>query len=88
MMPDLPGTGVYDALHAIDPELASRLVFVTGGAFSAGAREFLARVDNARLEKPVGVAALRSFVQQWLRARATSPRRSGDVEVEVEALGP
>jgi len=86
MMPDLPGTGVYDALHAIDPELASRLVFVTGGAFSAGAREFLARVDNARLEKPVGVAALRSFVQQWLRARATPPRRS--CEAEVEALGP
>ncbi len=73
MMPDLPGMGVYDELHAIDPQLAARLVFVTGGAFSAQAREFLARIDNALIEKPVGVAALRSFVQQWLRAQDPVP---------------
>jgi PAS domain S-box-containing protein len=77
MMPDLPGMGVYDELHAIDPDLASRLVFVTGGAFSPAAREFLARIGNARLEKPVAIAALRSFVQQWLSDRSSAPLRAG-----------
>jgi hypothetical protein len=40
------------------------MVFVTGGAFTDAAREFLDRVPNARLEKPIERAALREAVRR------------------------
>ena len=44
-------------------------MFLTGGAFTPGAREFLARVPNARIEKPFEPDALRALVARVL-ARA------------------
>jgi CheY-like chemotaxis protein len=52
MMPDTTGEQVHDALARDRPDLALRIVFATGGAFSGRMREFLERVPNARLEKP------------------------------------
>jgi hypothetical protein len=37
-------------------------VFVTGGAFTDAAREFLERVPNARMEKPFTPDEVRSLV--------------------------
>jgi len=59
MMPDLSGMELHAAIRALDPALADRMVFVTGGAFTEAARTFLERIPNARLEKPVDRAALR-----------------------------
>jgi CheY-like chemotaxis protein len=67
MMPDLSGMGLHAALHALDPAVAARMVFVTGGAFTDAAREFLDRVPNARLEKPLERAALREAVRRVAR---------------------
>jgi hypothetical protein len=39
------------------------MVFVTGGAFTMRARDFLARVPNARLSKPFDVDALLNLVR-------------------------
>jgi signal transduction histidine kinase len=63
MMPDLSGMALHAALHELDPAVAARMVFVTGGAFTEAAREFLDRVPNARLEKPLERAALREAVR-------------------------
>ena len=52
MMPDTTGEQVHDALARDRPDLALRIVFATGGAFSGRMREFLERVPNVRLEKP------------------------------------
>jgi CheY-like chemotaxis protein len=52
MMPEMSGMGFYRVLLERWPELAPRVVFLTGGAFTAASREFLERVPNARLEKP------------------------------------
>lgn len=41
-----------------DPEAASRTIFMTGGAFTAGARDFLGKTSNPRLEKPFEVDAI------------------------------
>lgn len=58
MMPTLSGMDLYARLTAVAPELASRVVFLTGGAFTARAREFLRETPNPRLEKPFDVEQL------------------------------
>jgi CheY-like chemotaxis protein len=63
MMPQLTGMDLYDALIEIAPKQARSMLFVTGGAFTARGRAFLARVPNATIEKPFGAAALLSCVQ-------------------------
>lgn len=52
MMPEMSGIEFYKELSDRFPELASRVVFVTGGAFTAEAQKFLQENDNPLLEKP------------------------------------
>lgn len=52
LMPDLAGMDLHAALARSHPEIARRMVFVTGGAFTARAQEFLDAVPNLRLDKP------------------------------------
>jgi PAS domain S-box-containing protein len=56
MMPEMSGMAFHAKVEAIAPEVARRVVFLTGGAFTPAAREFLARVPNVRLEKPFDAA--------------------------------
>jgi signal transduction histidine kinase len=62
MMPDMSGMRVHQELQRIAPDQAARIIFLTGGAFSVGAREFLDRVPNPRLEKPVETATLLALI--------------------------
>ena len=66
MMPDLTGMDLHGQVAARAPALADRFVFLTGGAFTAGARDFLERVKNERVEKPFEPAALRNLVSRLL----------------------
>jgi two-component system cell cycle sensor histidine kinase/response regulator CckA len=50
MMPDLDGRQLYRILCERWPSLRSRVVFCSGGAFDAAAREF---IENARREHPI-----------------------------------
>ena len=59
MMPDFDGVAFYERLKAAHPEMVSRVVFCTGGAFTTRSRSFLARVPNTVLDKPVDAAKLR-----------------------------
>jgi len=52
MMPDMTGMDLYDELQRTLPGEIAKIVFFTGGAFTQGARAFLERVPNLRLEKP------------------------------------
>jgi CheY-like chemotaxis protein len=63
----MTGMDVYDALVQKNIFQASRLVFLTGGAFTPRAREFLADVANHRLEKPFEVEQLRTLVNGLVR---------------------
>jgi PAS domain S-box-containing protein len=58
MMPDLTGMDFYDALAYIDPAIQPRVIFISAGAFTDRAREFLQTVQNRRLDKPFDVAEL------------------------------
>jgi PAS domain S-box-containing protein len=62
MMPEMSGIEWYEEVRRLDPALAGRVVFVTGGAFTAAARTFLEAVGNPRLEKPFDLADVRAAV--------------------------
>jgi PAS domain S-box-containing protein len=62
MMPELTGMELYDQVRQRDARLARRIVFMTGGAFTARAAAFLEQLENPCLEKPFDGAALRELV--------------------------
>jgi len=67
MMPGMSGIDFYTALLQTHPKMASRVVFVTGGAFTPEANAFLGRLTNERLEKPFDVNQLRALVQKFVK---------------------
>ena len=62
MMPEVSGMEVFDRVSATRPELASRFVFMTGGAFTAQARDFLKKASQDCLEKPFQLHQIRDLV--------------------------
>jgi PAS domain S-box-containing protein len=66
MMPEMTGMELHAELQRIAPALAARMVFVTGGAFTATAREFLERSANPALTKPFSVDQLLGMVDHVL----------------------
>ena len=74
-MPEVGGEEVYSAIEAIAPDQARRMVFVSGGAFTASAHAFLARIDNPRVDKPFEAQAIRTLVRE-LAARAAPASKS------------
>jgi signal transduction histidine kinase len=62
MMPEVTGMEIHDELSRRVPDQANRMVFLTGGAFTAGAREFLDTVPNPRIEKPFDMTNLLTIV--------------------------
>jgi CheY-like chemotaxis protein len=62
MMPEMSGMELYEMLERELPEVAKRVVFLTGGAFAPKARTFLEQVKNPRVYKPFEVSALRAMV--------------------------
>ncbi|MCA9531175.1 MAG: PAS domain S-box protein [Myxococcales bacterium] len=70
MMPDLSGMDFYEVLRQRQPELCERIVFMTGGAFTPRAREFVSSVENLVLEKPIDLFEVRSYVSQQLEGGA------------------
>ncbi len=69
VMPDMTGIQLYEDLLARRPELARRMVFLTGGAISPPAEDFLRTVPNLRVEKPFELGQLLETVQRALRPR-------------------
>jgi two-component system, cell cycle sensor histidine kinase and response regulator CckA len=55
MMPEMTGMDLYEALEG---DVRERVIFISGGAFTDRAREFLQRVSNRRLFKPFDVETL------------------------------
>ena len=62
MMPEVSGMDLYEALAASRPEVAERIVFITGGAHTESARAFLEGVPNRKLNKPIELEAMRNVV--------------------------
>jgi signal transduction histidine kinase len=62
MMPEVTGMQIHDELSRSVPDQANRMVFLTGGAFTSGAREFLDTISNPRIDKPFEMTNLLAIV--------------------------
>jgi signal transduction histidine kinase/CheY-like chemotaxis protein len=62
MMPEMSGIELYEQLERRYPAYLQRIVFMTGGAFTAQARDALEQLGAPRLEKPFSEAALRRAI--------------------------
>jgi PAS domain S-box-containing protein len=71
-MPDLDGPGLWRALKAVRPELADRMIFVTGDTLSGDASRFLREVEAPVMEKPLDLAELRRRVAEAIKDLADS----------------
>jgi PAS domain S-box-containing protein len=58
MMADVTGKQFYDELLQISPELARRVIFMTGGAYTPASLDFVMRMTNPMLTKPFRVEDL------------------------------
>jgi PAS domain S-box-containing protein len=69
-MAEVSGQEFYEQLSDVSPELAERVVFMSGGAFTPGIDEFLKTAARPCLPKPFGAAELRDYVNVLLRKKA------------------
>jgi PAS domain S-box-containing protein len=67
MMPDMTGMDLHRELSIIAPDQADRMVFLTGGAFTANARQFLLETPREHIEKPFTQASLRALARRYVR---------------------
>jgi PAS domain S-box-containing protein len=70
MMPGMSGIELYEELKGGHPALASRIVFMTGGAFTKRAAEFLAATENRRVEKPFSLGLIEKIVREMALPRS------------------
>ena len=68
-MPEISGMDLYEKLTALRPALADRMVFMTGGAFTERSRDFVGKVKNACIDKPIDLRQLRQLVASTLVRR-------------------
>jgi len=68
MMAQLSGMEVFDIVKKRFPGLTERFVFMTGGAFTQQAKDFLSGVENPVVEKPFDIRALRVLVSRRVAA--------------------
>lgn len=74
MMLEMTGMALHAWLAVQYPALAAQLVFISGGAFTPTALEYVQRVGNRLVPKPFEAVALRRLVAEMVGAR-----RSADV---------
>ena len=68
MMSDISGVELHSWLREEHPVLASRTVFITGGAFTPKAAAYLASVSNLRVDKPFDTVDLTKIVSEMIVA--------------------
>ncbi len=66
LMPGMTGMDLYTEISRRWPDVAARVVFMTGGASTPDARAFVADFASRCVEKPIGARQLHELV----RARA------------------
>jgi PAS domain S-box-containing protein len=74
MMPHITGMDVYAQVQESRPDMADRMVFFTGGAFTERARLFLEQVRTACIEKPFSPQVLRELVASRLAEQSRAAK--------------
>jgi two-component system cell cycle sensor histidine kinase/response regulator CckA len=68
MMPGMTGMDFFELIQKSSPEIAPRVVFVTGGASTQRTTEFLNQTSNATLSKPFDAVTLKRIVADYMGA--------------------
>ena len=74
MMPRMTGMDLHEWLLKHNPKLARRVVFVTGGAFTPRASEYLEGVENLRVDKPFDGTNLHKLVAELVTSYRNADR--------------
>jgi PAS domain S-box-containing protein len=74
MMPNMTGIELLEELQRSVPDQAQRLIFLSGGAFTAQTRERLDQLGAPQLEKPVTARELRACLVRIVRDADSPPR--------------
>jgi signal transduction histidine kinase/CheY-like chemotaxis protein len=70
MMPDITGMDVYEEVERLQPSLAARFVFISGGGVTERSRKFLELHAERVLPKPIDSRQLSRFLAKRARAVA------------------
>ncbi|MEZ4846328.1 MAG: ATP-binding protein, partial [Bdellovibrionota bacterium] len=66
MMPEMNGVELYEKMTTLLPEMMPKFAFMTGGAFTQSAIDFISSGSLKKIDKPFTPAALKIFVKQML----------------------
>ena len=72
-MPGMNGMQFYEEVAKVSQQLASRIIFITGGGYSSEVADFLERTHSPCLTKPLESEALRSAVTAAARVTEFPP---------------
>ena len=67
MMPAITGIDLHQHVVEKNPTLAAKFVFMTGGTYTARARDYLEKVSNPRLTKPFEIGDLVAAIEEVSR---------------------
>jgi CheY-like chemotaxis protein len=67
MMPQVSGIDFYDAVVVLAPDQAARVLFISAGAFTKQAQQFLENTPRPLIDKPFDPRTLRILVDQMVR---------------------
>jgi len=63
MMPEMTGMDLHEEIQRVAPNQVERMVFMTGGAVTTRARDFVATVPNPVIDKPFDTKMLREMIR-------------------------
>ena len=67
LMPGTSGIDVYRQLQKARPDVAERIIFMTGASSMPRVAEFFRSIGNHRVDKPVDVPRLRQLIRDVAR---------------------
>jgi PAS domain S-box-containing protein len=69
MMPDMTGRDVHEQISERHTGMLDKIVFMTGGAFTERAAEFIERVNARRVDKPFDLGTIRTVLREKLEPK-------------------
>jgi PAS domain S-box-containing protein len=88
MMQGMSGMDLHKWLVKRNRALARQMVFITGGAFTPKASEYLSRVGNLKLEKPFDLTNLKRLVSELVLAAKSKRQPTAIIGPTGEAGDP
>jgi signal transduction histidine kinase len=73
MLPNMDGTQIYSEIEDKHPDLLTKMMFMTGGAFTDSVRTFVESVSNLVLSKPIDQKQLLDAVKGTAMQSAADP---------------